>query len=406
MPETPEHVLSDLRALDLTRVLAGPTCTRMLAEMGADVVKVEPAPGGDLARSISVYRNERSLYYVQQNLGKKSLCVNLRDPRGLALVAALVPLVDVVVENFRPGVMAHMGLDYERLRELKPDIVLCSISALGQSGPLAQVPGYDYIAQAYSGVTSMIGDPDDSPYIPHVAMGDISTGVHGALAILAALRHRDRTGRGQQLDVSLLDVYYHYHEANVHTYSGTNGEVEPTRTGRHMNYVCPAGVFRVKGGALVIMAFLHHWPDLCRAMEREELAGDPRYVDDAARLGRLDEVVELIENWLGKFPDRDSAVEYLERFGVPVAPVLSVAETVGHPHHRLRGTVRTIHDPLHGDVDIPGMPLKFSEFPVDLPLQAATLGQHNEEVLTGWLGRSSGEVRRLREEGVLLERPI
>ena len=148
-----EHVLTGLRALDLTRALAGPTCTRMLAEMGAEVIKVESAPAGDLIRNISKLRNERSLYHIQQNLGKKSVCVNLRDPRGMALVASLVAKVDVVVENFKPGTMDEMGLSYERLKEIKPDIILCSISALGQSGPLSHLPGYDFIAQAYAGVT-------------------------------------------------------------------------------------------------------------------------------------------------------------------------------------------------------------------------------------------------------------
>ncbi|MBI3303153.1 MAG: CoA transferase [Deltaproteobacteria bacterium] len=406
MPQPMNHVLSDLRVLDLTRALAGPSCTRMLAEMGAEVIKVEPAPNGELARRLSNYRNNRSLYYIQQNLGKKSLCVNLRDPRALALVTELVPKVDVVVENFKPGVIAEMGLGYERLKEMKSNIILCSISALGQSGPLANKPGYDYIAQAYSGVTSMIGEPDDAPYIPLVGMGDVSTGVHAALAIVSALRYRDRTGEGQHLDIALLDVYYHYHEVNVHTYSGSGGAIQPTRAGRHMTYVCPAGVFRGKGGYLVIMAFLHHWKDLCQAMGRPELVDDPRYSTDPLRLQRREEVVKIIEDWLQTFPDVASAVSHLESFQVPVAPVLSVAETVHHPHHRTRGTVRTVHDPLHGDFDMPGMPLKFSRFPQDLPLQAATLGQHNEEILTTYLGCSADDVQRLRAEGVLVEKEI
>jgi crotonobetainyl-CoA:carnitine CoA-transferase CaiB-like acyl-CoA transferase len=406
MSQKLDHVLSDLRVLDLTRALAGPSCTRMLAEMGAEVIKVEPAPNGELARRLSVYRNDRSLYYIQQNLGKKSLCVNLRDPRGLALVTELIPQVDVVVENFKPGVMAEMGLGYDRLQELKKDIVLCSISALGQSGPLATKPGYDYIAQAYSGVTSMIGDPNDAPYIPLVGMGDVSTGVHAALAIVSALRYRDRTGEGQHLDVALLDVYYHYHEVNVHTYSGTGGSVQPTRAGRHMTYVCPGGVFRAKGGYLVIMSFLHHWKDLCQAMSRLDLVENPDFSNDTVRLQRREEVVKIIEDWLQNFPDVASAVAHLENFQVPVAPVLSIAETVNHPHHRARGTVRTVHDRIQGDFDMPGMPLKFSKFPQDLPLEAATLGQHNEEVLTAYLGRSLQDVQQLKEAGVLVEKDI
>jgi len=190
-----EHVLSGLRVLDFSRALAGPTCSRMFAEMGAEVIKVEAAPDGDMTRRMSKIRNERSLYYVQQNLGKKSLCLNLRDPRGMAIIAALVPKVDVVVENFKPGTLAAMGLGYERLCEMRKDIILCSISALGQTGPLAGLPGYDMIAQGYSGVTSMIGEAGGTPYIPLVGVGDVSTGVHGALAVLAALRYRDRTGQ-------------------------------------------------------------------------------------------------------------------------------------------------------------------------------------------------------------------
>ncbi len=406
MSQGTDHVLSDLRVLDFSRALAGPSCTRMLAEMGADVIKVEASPNGELARRFSNYKNNRSLYYVQQNLGKKSLCVNLRDPRALAMIAELVPQMDVVVENFKPGVIADMGFGYERLREMKKDIVLCSISALGQKGPLSGKPGYDYIAQAYSGVTSMIGEPDDAPYIPLVGMGDVSTGVHAALAIVSALRYRDRTGEGQHLDIALLDVYYHYHEANVHAYSGSDGAVKPTRAGRHMTYACPGGVFRGKGGYLVIMSFLHHWKDLCAAMGRSDLVDDPNFSTDLARLARRAEVVKIIEDWLQTFPDVPSAIAHMETHQVPVAPVLSVVETTQHPHHRARGTVRTVHDRLAGDFDIPGMPLKFSRFPKDLILEAATLGQHNEEILTRYLGRSPQEVQQLRAAGVLVEKEI
>ena len=399
-----EHVLTGLRVLDFTRALAGPTCTRMLAEMGAEVIKVEPAPKGDMSRAASVY-NKRSLFFVQHNRGKKSLCVNLRDARGMALVAELVRHVDVVVENFKPGVMADMGLSYDRLRELKSDIILCSISALGQTGPLAHKPGYDYIAQAYAGVTSMIGDEDEPPYIPLVGLGDVNTGVHGALAVLAALRHRDRTGRGQHLDVALLDVYYHFHEINVHQVRASGGKIKPTRVGRHMTYLCPGGVFRATGGHVVIMGFFHHWPDLCRAMERLDLIEDPLYSTDLARLERREEVVKLIEEWLQRFPDVTSAVAHLERFDVPVAPVLSVAETLDHPHLRARGTVRTIRDAVYGgEIDVPGFPLKFSDFPEELPLTAPTLGQHNRDILTTYLKKTPEDVDRLRAEGVLVER--
>jgi len=399
-----EHVLSGIRVLDLSRALAGPSCTRMLAEMGAEVIKIEAAPNGDLVRGISKLRgNDRSLYYIQQNLGKKSVCVNLRDPRGMAIVAALVPKVDVVVENFKPGTIAEMGLGYERLREMRRDIIVCSISALGQSGPLARLPGYDFIAQAYAGVTSMIGEANCTPYIPLVAVGDVNTGVHGALAILAALRYRDRTGKGQHLDVGLLDVYYHCHEVSVHQFSGSKGQIKPSRQGPHLNYLAPAGVFKATGGWVVIMAFLHHWKDLCKAMARPDLVDDPKLGTDAGRLANRAVMIKLIEDWLATFPDRDSAVAHMQQNAVPAAPVLSIEETVNHPHLRARGTVRTIEDRFAGKFEIPGMPLRFSAFPKDLPLEAATLGQHNGEVLRDVLGRSDEEIEELRAANVLSE---
>jgi crotonobetainyl-CoA:carnitine CoA-transferase CaiB-like acyl-CoA transferase len=396
-----KHLLSDLKVLDLTRALAGPTCTRMLAEMGAQVIKVESAPAGDMTRQISHIRNPRGLYYVQQNLGKKSLCVDLRDPRGMALVTSLIPKVDVVVENFKPGTLAAMGLGYERLREMREDIILCSISSLGQTGPLSHLPGYDFIAQGYSGITSMIGEADGTPYIPPVGMGDVGTGVHAALAVLAALRYRDRTGEGQQLDISLLDMYYHCQEVTVHQASASDGRLNPTRQGPHLNYLCPAGVFKANGGWVVIMAFQHHWKDLCAAMQRPDLVNHERYATDAGRLAERPVIVKLLEDWLATFPDRDSAVALMQQHQVPAAPVLSVAETLTHPHHVARGTVRTITDPVAGTFQIPGMPLRFSKFPDDLPLEAPTLGQHNAEVLRDWLGMSEQEIASLQSANVL-----
>lgn len=399
MSRVDEHVLSDLRVLDFSRNLAGPTCTRMLTEMGADVIKVEPAPFGDFSRS----RKGRSPFFVQQHRGKRSLCVDLRNSDGIDLLESVVPHVDVVVENFRPGVMSQIGLGYERLRELREDIVVCSISAFGQSGPLAAKPGYDYIAQAYAGVTSMIGAPDEAPYIPALGLGDVNAGVHAALGIVAALRHRDRTGVGQHLDIALLDAYYHCHEANVHQYSVSQGQIQPTRSGRHMTYAAPAGIFRAHGGYVVIMGHAQHWKDMCRAMDRPDLLEDPRFRKDSDRVAHLDELAQIIERWLAGFPDVESAVAHLEKFDVPVAPVLSVAETVGHPHLRERGTVRTVEDPVLGEFDIPGMPLRFSAFPDDLQLSAADLGEHNADVLRELLGLGEDEIMSLHDSGVLVE---
>lgn len=402
MPDPTNHLLSGIRLLDFTRALAGPTCTRMFAEMGAEVIKIEAAPGGDMVRAVSKLRgNDRSLYYVQQNLNKQSVCIDLRKPEGMALVRELVPHCDAVVENFRPGVIASMGLGYDALKALREDIILCSISALGQSGPLAGKPGYDYIAQAYSGITSMIGERDEPPYIPLAGIGDVSTGVTAAFAIAAALLNRARTGEGQHLDIALLDCYYHYHEVNVHQYSGSNGEIKPTRGGRHVTYVCPAGVFEANGGSVMVMAFLHHWADLCAAMNQPDLATRAGWATDAERLERLPEVVALIETWLKGFADVATAIDALEAHAVPCAPVLSVEETVNHPHFIARGTVREVDDPVAGRFWIPGMPVKTSGYPANGDYVAPRLGEHNERVLGELLGKSAADIAALTDAGVL-----
>lgn len=404
MSQADELALSDLRVLDLTRAVAGPTCTRILAEMGANVIKVEPTPDGDFARAVSVYKHDRSLYFVQQNRGKQSLCVDLRDPRGLALVAELVAEVDVVVENFRPGVIDAMGLGYERLCAIKSDIILCSISTFGQTGPLAKAPGYDFIAQAYSGITSMVGEPNAAPNVIGAALGDASTGIHAALGILAAIHRRDRNGQGDHLDVAILDAYYSYHDANVHTASATNCEVSPSREGSHYGYVSPAGVFQATGGFVVIMGFMHHWPDLCRALGREDLIDDAQYCDEAARIERRAALTTIIETWLKSFSDVASAIAVLMEHDVPCAPVLSVADTLSDPHMRERGTVRTVEDPLHGPIDLPGNPVRWKNHPNNISLVAPTLGQHNEQLLRENLGKSNEEIAALRADGIVQEK--
>jgi crotonobetainyl-CoA:carnitine CoA-transferase CaiB-like acyl-CoA transferase len=196
-------------------------------------------------------------------------------------------------------------------------------------------------------------------------------------------------------------MYYHCQEVTVHQASASDGRLNPTRQGPHLNYLCPAGVFKANGGWVVIMAFQHHWKDLCAAMQRPDLVNHERYATDAGRLAERPVIVKLLEDWLATFPDRDSAVALMQQHQVPAAPVLSVAETLTHPHHVARGTVRTITDPVAGSFQIPGMPLRFSKFPDDLPLEAPTLGQHNAEVLRDWLGMNEQEIASLESASVL-----
>jgi len=400
------HVLDGVKVLDFTQFVAGPTVTKLMAEMGAEVIKVELAPDGDRSRGIAYLKNDRSGYFVQQNRGKLSLCLDPRTPEGKEILRGLVAKVDVMVENFAPGVIGRMGLGYEEARKLNPKIIMCSVSTFGQTGPLANDPGYDFIGQAYAGVTSLSGEEDGPPYPPMLAIGDVSTGVHGLAAIACALFYRDRTGEGQFIDVSLLDSYFHYHDWSVQTVSASGGAQRPTRSGRHYPSLAPAGMFKTRDGWIFIMAWLdHHWIKLCEIMGRPELGKDPRFIDNPSRLKNRPEIIKIIEDWLARLPSDDAAVAALREARIPSAPVLTVEQAMAHPHLIERRTVRTIHDRLMGDFQVPGFPLRFSNFPDELDLDAPLLGEHNARVLSDYLGYAPGEIERLARSGVLFSKP-
>lgn len=405
MTSLPKHVLNGYRVLDLSHVLAGPTATRLLAEMGAEVIKVEFPPLGDVTRSLPAIVNGRSAYYTQQNRGKRSVCINLKEAAGKDILRDLVRQSDVMIENFAPGVIGRLGFGWEQVHALNPDLVMCSISALGQQGELSALPGFDYIAMAYSGIMGMIGEPGGPPSFPMAGIGDVMTGAHAAAAIGFALLHRERGGEGQYLDISLLDAYTHCHELNVQLYSATNGEVEPTRSGHHHFAVCPLGLFKGPQNWICVIALQPQWPSVCRAIGRPELIDDPRYDTNEKRVAAADEVIGIIQAWMDAQASDDDVIAALERERVPCAPILRISELVNHPHMRNRGTIRTISDPKLGDVDMPGMPLRFSGFEHNQPLAAAALGEHNEAVLRDLLGYDDVRISELSAAGVLYANP-
>ncbi|MGH7934141.1 MAG: CaiB/BaiF CoA transferase family protein [Candidatus Binataceae bacterium] len=406
MAATSKRMLDGYRVLDFTQVLAGPTTTRYLAEMGAEVVKVEIAPNGDISRGVPYLRDGRSAYYVQQNRGKKGLCLNLKNPAAGAIIRELIPKVDIVVENFAPGVVGRLGFGYEVVSALNPKIIMCSISTFGQTGPLANRPGYDFIGCAYSGVLSMIGDPDCLPVLPQVGVGDVSTGVHAVAAILAALLHRERTGEGQYVETSLLDCYFSYNDMTVHTASLSRGAILPRRNGSHHFAVAPLGVFTGKGSSILIMASTdHQFAYLCRAMGRAELATDRRYKTTADRMARVEELKRLIQGWFDSMPSDDEVFRLFDEYRVPYAPVLTVEEAMAHPHLRERGTVSTISDRFLGEFEVPGFPLRFSRDSRHTLPDAPTLGEHNGAVLREYLGYSAEQIAALEAEGILYHGP-
>jgi CoA:oxalate CoA-transferase len=399
---TRKPLLDGYKVLDFTQFVAGPTVTKLMAELGAEIIKIELAPTGDLCRNFPFIRDQRSAYFVQQNRGKMSLCLDMKTPAAKAIVRDLIPKVDVLVQNYAPGVIGRMGFDYENVSKLNPKIIMCSVSTFGQTGPLAPDPGYDFIGQAYAGVTSLSGEEDGPYYPPALALGDVSTGVHAYAAVATALLHRERTGEGQHLDISLLDSYFHYHDLAVELVSSSHGEVRSKRMGNQIGALCPAGMFKTTTGYLWIFAFQdNHWAKLCELMGRKDLLGLPHLHDNAGRVANRPEVNKAIDAWIASVPTTDAILATLREAHIPHAPVLTVEEAMQHPHLIERGTVQTVHDRILGDFKVPRFPLRFSAYPDTLTLEAPFLGEHNRKILSGYLGLSDARIAQLEEEHVI-----
>ncbi|HEV3114342.1 MAG TPA: CaiB/BaiF CoA-transferase family protein [Candidatus Binataceae bacterium] len=399
-----QHVLSHFKVLDLTEYLSGPMLTRIMAEMGAEVIKIEP-PGGDKTRQTPWVAASRSAYNVQQNRGKKSVCLDLKTPAGLTIVKDLLPKVDVLAENFSPGVMTRLGLGYKTVKSINPAIVMCSISSFGQTGPLAPKVGFDFIAASYAGVISMMGFPDGPPVMPGLSLGDSLAAITGVGAVLAALLYREKTGKGQHLDISLLDSYFQCFDLAVQMISASGGDWKPVRYGTRTEHMPPIGLFKSDRHYICIMAQNNNlWTRLCTAMGRPELASDARFGSTPKRTENGAEVYRIVGEWIASTPE-DEALRLLEQHRVPAAPVLSVQETMNHPHMRERRTVRTVTDRILGEFQIPGSAYRFSEFPEDLALDAPLLGEHNTDVLSEYLGYSEKRVAELEAQGVLQRAP-
>ncbi|HUA36313.1 MAG TPA: CoA transferase [Candidatus Binataceae bacterium] len=399
------RMLEGFRVLDFTHYVAGPTCSRILGEMGAEVIKVERSPEGDHVRLMGLVRDGMSSYYFQHNHSKKSLGLNLQDPRARELILKMIPKIDVVVENFAPGVIAQMGFGYEALRKINPRIVMCSVSVAGQDGPLSYKPGYDYLGAALSGVLEQIGEPDRSPTVPAMAIGDVSTGVAAAMAVGFALLNRERSGEGQYIDATLLDTYFHMHELSVPVVSLRPGKWVPKRGGSLHPTGCPCGVYRAPDGDMFLIVQQHEMPRLWRAMKRPDLADDPRFKTNRDRLKNGQEFKRVFEEWLASMGTRAAALAALDAERVPCAPVLKVEDAMQEPHLRERKTVRRVKNAQIGEFDIPGMPVKFSTWPTRTDLKASRVGEDNAAILKEVLGMSDAEIDKLRIDNVLIEAP-
>jgi formyl-CoA transferase len=395
-----EGALSGLRVLDLTRVLAGPFCTMMMADMGAEVIKIEEAGKGDDTRQMGPFQNGESAYYMNLNRNKKGVTLNLKHPRGKELFLGLVRRADIVVENYRPGTMEKLGLGYEDLRAVNPRIIYAAISGFGHTGRYRMRPGYDIISQAMSGLMSTTGWPGGEPTRTGTAMGDVLGGLSAAIGILAAVHSRGRTGLGQKVDVALVDSCVASLEIINMIYL-VEGRV-PARIGNRYESTYPYDSFRAKDGSLVIgTANDKLWRSLCSAMERPDLAEDPRFLTVKDRVAHHAELKPLIEEWTTTLTV-DEVYAKVDGAGVPCAPILSIDQVVADPHIAGdREMFVPVSHPKAGETVITGSHIKLSDTPSTIRTPSPALGEHNASVLGELLGLSDAELAALADDGAI-----
>jgi crotonobetainyl-CoA:carnitine CoA-transferase CaiB-like acyl-CoA transferase len=399
--------LDGVTILDLSRVLAGPSCTQMLGDLGADVIKIERPGVGDetrtwgppFLRDASGAESAESGYYLSANRNKRSVTINVAKPQGAMLVRRLLAHADVLIENFKVGGLREYGLAYEQLREEFPALVYCSITGYGQDGPYAARPGYDLMAQGAGGIMSVTGEADGPPVKVGVAVNDVMSGLYAAVAILSALRHRASTGRGQHVDVALLDVQVGW-LYNVGLNYLLSGQV-PRRWGTAHPNTVPYQVFPTSDGHVILGANNDtQFRRLCEFAGAPELAADPRFATNALRLEHREVLVNLVSGLTRKHPTR-YWVDGLEAAGLPCGPVNTIDGVFDDPHVRHRGMRIAMAHPAGGEAPLIGSPLKLSDTPVSYRRPPPTLGQHTDEVLEQLLGLGDEERRTLRAVGII-----
>lgn len=397
-------ILKGIRVLDFTQYLAGPTVTRLMVEMGAEIIKVERAPAGDPSRLLPAMKDGRSAYFVQQNLGKQSLCLDLNHDASDEVIKDLVSKVDVVVENYGPGVMEKRGWDFESLRRINPRLVMASISAFGRDSPLSHKTGFDWIAQAFAGFMHMTGPKDGPPHPVGVGMADVSAGVHAFASIGYALFNRERSGEGQWMDISMIDCIFAMHELNLQV-PQVNPEFVPKRMGSHHTLICPCGVYKSPDGYMALLVVQGQWKNMCEAMERPDLLTDPRFAEPLPRAQHQADLIPQIEAWMATFPNDAALLERLESHRVPSGPVLSPTDALTHPYFTGRGAIRPVEDPFLGTLMLPGFPLRFSGQSDYSAKVAPLLGQHNAQVLAEVAGYDTARIAELADSGLLASGP-
>lgn len=395
--ERMKKLFEDIRILDFTNNAAGPVAASMLASFGADVIKVERPVIGDDIRGFAPRLDGKSLNFLFYNRGKRSITVDLSDPDGIEMVKRIIPKVDVVMESFRPGVMKKFGLDYESVTALNPEVVYCSVSAFGQTGPSARKPGYDLIAQALCGVMDMTGESDAPPQKSGFILGDYVGAMNAFGAISAALYYKNRYGIGQYIDIALLDGMVAMNNFIEQAAIG----VEQHRIGAHHSGICPYGVYNGKNGQAVTICAPNNklWGKLCQVMGHPELTDAPDFCCGEARIKNLKKVIQVVESWLKSFDDLNDAVALMDAADIPVAKVKSAMELLDDPQLLARDMIVDMptppNMPTYDSIKSRGMWLKFSKTPAEIK-RAPELGEHNDEILPEF-GYSLEEIHSLQD---------
>ncbi len=399
--------LEGIRVIDITRALAGPYCTMMLGDLGADVIKVERPGFGDESRGwgppfvgepYGPYPGE-STYFLAANRNKRSLTVNFKSEEGLKIIHNLVKISDVFIENFRTGVLDKMGLGFETLRELNPGLVYCSISGYGRTGPYADRPGYDVIIQAEGGMMSITGPKEGPPSRVGIPIVDINAGMFASTSILAALRARDISGKGQQVDISLLDtqVALLTNVASNHLIGGLGHR----RLGNAHPNLTPYEIFQAKDRWFAMGAGNEkQWKTLCEILSAPQLLDDPRFATNGDRVANRSALVAALSDLFSK-RDADEWLSQLQEAGLPCGPINTIPEVFAHPQSEARGLAIDTEHPTVGPIRLTGFPYKLSDTPAEIRRPPPLLGEHNQEVLAELLSYSDDDVARFKEDGVI-----
>ncbi len=391
--------LTGIRVLDLTRVLAGPYATMVLGDFGAEVIKLEQPGTGDESRNFGPFKNGFSLYFMSVNRGKQSLTLDLKAPKGKEIFLELVKQSDVLVENFRPGAMKKLGLDYETLRQSQPSLIYAACSGFGQTGPYAQRGAYDMIIQGMGGIISITGEPKRPPVRVGTSISDITAALFTAIGVLSALRHRDRTGEGQLVDVAMLDGMVAILENAIVRHFAT-GEI-PQPLGSQHPAITPFEAFESADGYIIIAIGNDSlWGKFCEHVERPDLVSDERFATNASRTANHDQLFPILtEIMRGRTTAR--WIEGLDAMDVPCGPINTIDKVVNHPQVLAREMIAKVSHEITGNVEVPGVPIKLSKTPGQVTTPAPALGEHTAEILMRLLAKSPETVDRLEREGVV-----